>query len=541
MGKRAFSNSAWVDFKPGYPVGFDPWKNSYDFYLDEKAGQEAIDFFPEMLVHVKGELALQPLHLEVWQQSIVGHLFGWKNKRTKLRRFREAMIFVPRKNGKTLMSAGISLLCLFGSKERGQEIYACASDRSQARLLFDVAKSIILKDPEMRKRAEVLVHEIRYPAKDSVFRVISNETSSKHGYSSSLVILDELHAIADPELVHVLETSTGARSEPIIVAITTAGYDRFSVCYEKLDYAKKVRDAVISDPAFLPVIYEMPSDADWQDPKVWELVNPNLGVSISLEYLTREAERAKESPAYDSVFRRLHLNQWTDSESPFISLDDWDACGGPIPDLEGRSCYAGLDLSSTQDLTAFSMAFPPQGNEPYYLLSFAWIPEEATRKQRTKPYLEWINEGHLAMIPGAVIDYQVVIDKILSLKTKYDLKAVLFDRWGSEHVRQTLESEGVQMIAHGQGYKDQSPPTKELLKLVLSRKICHGGHPVLRWCIANLVSESDSAGNIKPSRKKSSDKIDLAVSSIMALAGCIINPVEPAFVSKYETEDIFSV
>ena len=400
--------------------------------------------------------------------------------------------------------------------------------------MFDVSKAMVLKDEDMRKRGEVLRHEIRYPEKDSVFRVISSEASSKHGYSSNLVVLDELHVIADPELVHVLETSTGSRREPLIISLTTAGFDKFSICYEKYDYSRKVRDGVIQDKAFFPVIFEMAEGSEWTDPQVWKRVNPNLEKSISLEYLTREAERAKESPAYEAVFKRLHLNVWTEAESPFISLDDWDKCAGPLPDLRGRKCYGGLDLSSTQDLTAFSLCFPPDGEEPFYLLSFAWIPEEAMRSQRKRPYLEWVNSGHLYKIPGAVVDYSFVIQKILQLKAEHDIKAVLFDRWGSEAVRQSLEAEGVEMIGHGQGYKSQSPPTKELLKLILSEKISHGGHPVLRWCISNLTVEQDPAGNLKPSRRRSTEKIDLAVSSIMALAGCIIDPVEEPVKSAYE-------
>lgn len=531
--EKADSLNDWVKFKPGYPVQFDPFKDADDYYLDEDAGQEAIDFFPECLHHIKGEKALEPLELELWQRCIIGHLFGWKSKETGLRRFREAFILIPRKNGKTLIGAGLSLYFLFCQPERGAEIYCCASDRSQARLLFDVSKAMVLKDEDMRRRGEVLRHEIRYPAKDSVFRVISSEASSKHGYSSNLVILDELHVIDDPELVRVLETSTGSRREPLIVSLTTAGFDKFSICYEKYEYAKKVRDNVIQDKAFFPVIYEMPEGEDWQSPEVWRKVNPNLGKSISMEYLQREGERAKESPAYEAVFKRLHLNVWTEAENPFISLDDWDKCGGPLPDLAGRKCYGGLDLSSTQDLTAFSLCFPPEGDDPFFLLSFAWIPGDAMRSQRKRPYLEWVNSGHLFQIHGAVVEYSFVIEKILQLKAEYDLQGVLFDRWGAEHVRQALEAEGVEMIQHGQGYKSQSPPTKELLKLVLSQKISHGGHPVLRWCVSNLVVEQDPAGNLKPSRRRSTEKIDLAVSSIMALQGCLADPVEEPVKSAY--------
>jgi len=231
---------------------------------------------------------------------------------------------------------------------------------------------------------------------------------------------------------------------------------------------------------------------------VWQRVNPNINVSLEIDYLHRECERAKTSPVYEAIFRRLHLNQWTESESPFISLDDWDSCEGVFPDLAGRTCYGGLDLSSTQDLTAFSLCFPPEKEDhPYYFLSFAWVPERAVREQRKKFYYDWVRRGYLNQVPGDCIEYSFVIGKILECKSKYDLRGVLFDRWGAENVRQQLENEGVSMVGFGQGYKSMSGPTKELLRLVLSRKVKHNGDPVLRWCIGNLTVEIDPAGSIK--------------------------------------------
>ena len=534
MVKNAFS-SQWTNYKPGFPVGFDPYQGADGYYLDEKEGQKAIDFFHECIHHIKGEKALKPFILELWQQGIVGHLFGWKAKETGLRRFREAFIFIPRKSGKTLLGAGISLYFLFCEAERGMEVYCCASDRGQAKLLFDVSKAMIVKDEEMKKRADVLRHEIRYRERDSYYKVISSEASSKHGYSSNLVILDELHAIQDRELVNVLQTSTGARREPLIISLSTAGYDRESVCYEKYQYAEKVRDEIIQDKNFFPVIFEAPKDAAFDDPEIWAGCNPNLGQSISMEYLKRESERAKETPIYESVFRRLHMNQWTEADNPFISVDKWNACQGAMPNLSGRECFGGLDLSSTQDLTSFSLCFPPNGeDEPYYLLSWGWIPEDTAKANRKRSYLQWINEGHLEMVPGAVVDYSFIIHKILELKQEYEIRAILFDRWGAAGVVQALEAEEVEVVAHGQGYKDMSGPTKEFLKLIISGKIIHNGNPALRWCVSNLVVETDPAANLKPSKKRSSEKIDMVVSSIMALSGAINNPVEEPFLSIYD-------
>lgn len=532
MAKITSSNNDWVHFKPGYPAPYDPFQDDEDYYLDEQAGQEAIDFFPTFLCHIHGEKALEPFHLEVWQQAIVGHVFGWKHRKTHLRRYREALILIPRKNGKSLLVSGISLYCLFCQRERGQQLYAAAGDRQQARLVHDVSKAMVLRDPDLSKRAEVLRNEIRYPDRDSFFRVLSSETSGAHGFNSSMIVLDELHVL-EREFVNVLATSVGARREPLILAISTSGFDQTSVCFEKYQYAKGVRDGHIGDPAFFPVLYEAPPEADWKDPEVWAAVNPNLGVSISHEYLERECQRAQESPAFESVFKRLHLNIWTEAASPYISLTDWDACQGEIPDLSGRPCFGGLDLSATQDLTSFALCFPPQEDgEPFHVLSWSWLPEDTARAQRRKPYLQWIQEEHLTAISGAVIEHEVVLEKILQLKSQYEIVSVAFDRWGAEAVRQALEAEGVVMVGHGQGFKDQNGPTKELLKLVLSRKLRHDGDPVLRWAISNLTVEQDAAGNLKPSKRKSSEKIDPVVALIMALAGGVSH--EAPMVSMYE-------
>ncbi|MBC7075796.1 MAG: terminase large subunit [Syntrophomonadaceae bacterium] len=468
MRKHDSSKNNWVNVKPG---GFDVYRDAGDFYLDEAAGQQVIDFFAECLCHVKGEKALQPLVLDLWQQAIVGHLFGWKHQKTHHRRFREALLFLPRKQGKTLVAAGLALYFLFCEPERGQEIYCCAADREQARLLFDAAKAMVVKDEELSKRGEVLRYEIRYKEKDSFFKVISSETAGKHGYNSSLVIIDELHAIQDRELVDVLTTSTGARREPLTVILTTAGYDRHSICFEKYQYACRVRDGIIQDPALLPVIYEADREADWTAPETWRACNPGLGASISIEYLQRECERAQEVPAYEATFKRLHLNIWTEAETPFIRMADWDACADVLPDLAGRPCYGGLDLASTQDLTSFALCFPPEKEEdPYFLLSFNWVPYDTMRERSSRdkvPYFVWHNQGHIQSTPGNAVDYRFVLADIKKLAAKYDVKAILFDRWGAARVAQDLEDEGLEVIAFGQGFKDMSPPTKELLKLVL--------------------------------------------------------------------------
>ncbi len=305
--------------------GYDPWATAGECTFDASAADRAVGFFAEMLVHVKGEWAGKPFVLAPWEQAIVGNLFGWKRP-NRTRRYREALIYLPRKQGKSLTASGLALYMLFCDGEPGSEIYVAASEREQAKLIWDVAKRQVLANPLLSDSCTVYQNSIVIESMGSSFKAISADANTKHGYNSHCVIVDELHAQQDRELVDVLVTSTGARRQPLVVYLTTADFARESICNEKHAYATKVRDGVIEDPAFLPVIYEASPTDDWADPQVWARVNPNLGVSLSVEYLERECARAKEQPGYQNTFRRLHLNVRTESDVVWIPIDKWDAC-----------------------------------------------------------------------------------------------------------------------------------------------------------------------------------------------------------------------
>jgi len=516
----------WSNYKP---AGYDPFDQSEGFYLDRDAGQNVIDFFASCLTHVRGPMKGKPFILEPWLEAIIGHLYGWKSEKSGLRRYRELLLLIGRKNAKSLLGAGIGLAELFMGDPNSPEIMVASGDREQARQMFDTIKLMIQAEPEVKKRLNVFKNVIRYKHLDGWLKCVSSESYNLHGANLSCALIDETHVVKR-DLVETLQTSQGSRAEPLIVNLSTAGYDKYSILYEKRDYALKVREGIIQDPAFMPVIYEANQEADWTEPETWEQANPNLGKSINVSFLERECERAQESPAFEATFKRLYLNIWTESESPWLQMAKFDSCVSELPDLTGRPCYGGLDLASTQDLSAFVLVFGPESEgEPFFVLPYCWVPNDSIRDRSRRdkvPYAMWRDQGYIEATPGAVIDYGFILNRIDQVAQEYDLRAIIFDRWGSTKIIQEIESQGLDVIMCGQGYKDMSPPTRELEKLILEKRIVFPKNPVLRGCASNVVEEMDAAGNMKPSKKRSIEKIDLVVALVMGLDGAIRNEME---------------
>ena len=490
------------------------------FHYDKQAAALAIAFFEHALVHVKGEWAFQAFRLQPWQRRIVGDLFGWKRS-DGTRQFRKAYIEVPRKNGKSTIAAGIALYLLFADGEYGADVYSAAADREQAAIVFETAKQMVELSPLLKPRAELFKRSIFCAENMGSYKVLSADAYTKHGLNPHGIIFDELHAQPNRDLWDVLNTGMGARRQPLMVMITTAGYDRASICWEQRSYARGVQEGRIDDPSFYTFIAAADESDDWLDPAVWARANPNLGTTVKLEYLQTEAQRAVQSPAYQNTFRRLHLDQWTQQESRWLDMRAWDACSAKLPDLSGRVCYAGLDLASTTDIAALVLVFPPEAeDEPMWLLPFFWAPEEnlAERARRDRvPYEAWRRDGLLFATPGNVIDYDAILEQLKRLGSTYRIGEVAFDRWGATRISTQLTDAGFTMVEFGQGYASMSAPTKELLRLVLGRGIGHGGNPILRWMADNVTVEQDAAGNVKPSKGKSREKIDGIVAAIMGL------------------------
>lgn len=505
--------------------GYDPFASAGDCTFHEAPALLALDFFAECLTHVKGRWAGKPLQLEDWQKAIIANLFGWKRP-DGTRRYREALIYVPRKNGKTQLVAGLACFVLFCDNEPGAEIYSAAADEEQARIAFSMAKQMVLQDPHLAARAKIYGKAITYEAQASSYKPISSVADTKHGQNTHLALIDELHVHRTRDLVDVLITSTGARSQPLIVHLTTADFQRpGSICNEKRDYAIKVRDRIIDDQSFLPVIYEASLEDDWTSPATWAKANPNLGISIPHDYLARECKRAQETPGYENTFKRLHLNIITEQATRWLAMERWDKGNGPLPDLAGRPCYAGLDLASTTDIAAFVMVFPVEDGPGFDVLPIFWIPKDTSvlREKRDRvPYPVWIREGFIRCTEGNVVDYDVVRSHILELAKIYEIREIAIDRWNAQQITTQLGGEGMKVIPFGQGFASMSAPSKELEKLVLSQQLRHAGHPVLRWMASNVAIETDAAGNIKPSKDKSTERIDGIAALVMALGRAIL-------------------
>lgn len=494
-----------------------------EFWFDEKAATVAVNFFERLLVHSKGEWAGLPFKLEPWQaNNIIRPLFGWKRP-DGTRRYRTAYIEVPRKNGKSTIGAGIALYGLHADGEPGAEVYSAAADREQASIVFEEAKAMTAASPVLTKRSEIFKRSIVVRGERSVYKVLSADAFTKHGLNPSVVVFDELHAQPNRDLWDVMKTGMGARRQPLMVAITTAGYDRNSICWELHEYAEGVANGTIEDDSFFAYIAAASPEDDWQDPATWAKANPGLGVTVKVEYLEQEARRAALTPAYENTFKRLHLNIWTQQQTRWLQLEAWDKCGEAVdPDeLGGRTCYAALDLASTTDIAALILVFP-DGEDPekFEVTTNFWIPGdnvlEKVRRDRV-PYDVWVRQGLVTATEGNVIDYKAIEVRIDELAQRFDIKELAYDRWGSTELIQRLQDAGMNVIPFGQGFASMSPPTKELLNLVLAGRIKHGGNPVLRWMAGNLVVRQDPAGNIKPDKAKSTARIDGMVALIMAM------------------------
>lgn len=498
-------------------------------YDDAKA-QRVINFISN-LKHTKGVWRGVPFDLLPWQEDIIKNIFGTV-KENGYRQYNTAYVEVPKKNGKSELAAAIALYMTCADQEWGAEVYGCASDRQQASIVFDVAVDMIDQCPALKKRIKPVmsVKRIVYQPTNSFYQVLSAEAYTKHGLNCHSVIFDELHAQPTRELFDVMTKGSGdARKQPLFFLITTAGTDRNSICYEQHQKAVDILEGRKIDPTFYPVIYGIDENDDWGREESWYKANPSLGHTIDIEKVRNAYLSAKENPAEENIFRQLRLDQWVKQSTRWMPMDKWDACAFDVdPDeLIGRECYGGLDLSTTSDITSFVLVFPPRNDdEKYIVLPYCWIPEENMRiriKRDHVPYDVWEKNGHLLTTEGNVIHYAWIEDFIEKLGEKYHILEIAFDRWGATQITQDLDDMGFIVIPFGQGYKDMSPPTKELMKLVLEKRIAHGGHPVLRWMMDNVYVRQDPAGNIKMDKSKSTEKIDASVALVMALDRAIRN------------------
>ena len=498
---------------------YNDLENALDkgWYFDRKAAIRAIGFI-EKLKHTKGKWAGQRFKLESWQQFILWNIFGWM-KADGTRRFRYVYVEIARKNGKTALSAGIGLYMLFADGEARPEVYSAATVKDQARICFSDAVEIV-KKTDLKNYLSPYRNSIVYELKGGTMKPLSSDYGTHDGLNPSCGIIDEFHAHKDSGMFDVIKSAFGARRQPLMFIITTAGFNKNGACYAYRSNVIKILQGINEDDSLFGIIYTLDSKEEWDNPKMWIKSNPNLGVSVFPEYLADQVNDAKNRPEAVRNVMTKNVNLWVDAEKTWILDDMWQKCIGTtdIESLRGCQCWGGLDLSNVSDITAFVLLF--HENEKFQLLPFFWIPEEKMLEKIRKEninYDKWSSLGFVRVTAGNVLDYDFVKADILQIVEVYDLQSTAYDRWNASQTIIDLQNEGMECSPFGQGYGSMGAPTKEFEKMVLTEKIEHFGNPVLRWMMASTVVKTDPAGNIKPDKEKSSQKIDGIVASIMAL------------------------
>lgn len=530
---------------------------SRGWHFDKDKAQNAIDFFSYLEPSI-GEFAGKPIELMPWQQFILWNLFGWYKSEDNTRLFREAYIEIPRKNGKSTFASGIGLYMLMADGEPGAQVFSAATKKEQAKVIWDEAVLMVKASRTLQEHLQCYQTAIVHEASHSKFSPLSSDDEKMSGKNIHCGLIDELHEHTNRKVYDILKTSLGTRVQPLIFSITTAGYDRESICWRQHAYGEKVLTGNLDDEgsqAFFVYMAALDAGADCFDEKEWLKCNPALGACKKLNYMRQMASQAKSEPTALNAFLRYELNQWTQQDTRFMPMDKWDLCSGdPKLDynevidaaeesLAGRDGYGGLDLSSTGDVTAFVMLFPPcselkelgpdpdnpkqkkeavlrKADDKWRILCRFWIPEENVKKRSEYdrvPYDTWARFGIVTLTPGNVIDYDFVREEVRNLSIRHHIQECAFDRWNATQIVQQLTNDGLTMVEFGQGYRSMSAPTKELLRLVLSEQIVHYGNPCLRWMADNLVVSQDPAGNYKPDKAKSTEKIDGMVALVMAL------------------------
>ena len=515
-------------------------------HYDKKKADRAVTFI-ENLCHTKGKWAGTPFWLLPWQEQLIRDIFGIV-KPDGNRQFRTAFVEICKKVGKSELAAAIALYLLYADNEPSAEVYGAAADRQQASIVFDVAKQMVEMSPALMKRSKLMgaTKRIVNYGNAGYYQVLSAEVGGKHGFSVSGLVFDEIHTQPNRQLYDVLtKGSSDARQNPLHFIITTAGNDRHSIAYELHTKAVDILEGRRVDPTFYPVVYGLKDDEDWEDEANWYKVNPSLGYTVDVERLRDAYREAKQNPADEITFKWLRCNMWVSSTVAWIPDAIYMRGNEPIDmaSLEGRDCYAGLDLSSTGDITALVLIFPPRDeDEKFVLLPYFWIPEETIPKRvkaNSVPYDIWEKQGYIMSTEGNVIHYDFIEKFIMDLSEKYHILEIAVDRWNATHVIQNLEDNGLTMVPFGQGFASMSAPTKEFYRLLMEGKIIHGGHPVMRWMAGNVVVDTDPAGNIKVTKAKSKEKIDGIVAAIMALDRAVRHESEGR--SVYDTRGIILI
>ena len=524
---------------------YNPYDQAGDCVYDPEVAERACKFFSLFCKHDKGKWSGQPFHLLPFQRAIVSNIFGWLRPDGS-RRIRSCLCELPRKSGKSHLTAGLGLYCLTSDNEHGAEIVTTASSRDQASIVFGIAKRFVLNDEFLSKRCKIYRNSIVVEETGSVMKALSSESGTAHGLNCSTIICDELHIWTKPdarEFHEALVTSQGARKSPLNISITTAGTSAPSLWLDMHNYAKQVQENTIEAMDFLPALWGAEKDDAWDDPEVWKRVNPALGHTVQMEFYEQECAKAKALPSYQHSFKRLYLNQPTAQMSRWIDMSDYESCEErySLEELKGRKCFAGVDLSSTMDLTCLSLVFPRTTDEGggYDVLPFFFVPEDNMLKRQRDdnvPYVLWAEQGHIIPTSGDVVDYEAIQIKINELAEHYNILSVICDRWNATQFAIRCQENGHQVSYIGQGYRSQSPACKELESMICSGRFRHGNHPVLGFNFSVVACEQDASGNLKISKRRSTERIDGVAGTLNAIA--VANLTVEETDSVYESRDL---
>lgn len=490
-------------------------------------GERAIRFIGNLTLC--DDFAGKPFVLRPWQKDeILRPLFG-KLKPDGRRQYRECLLMLPRKQAKTQLSSGIGDYLLLGTGKSGQETVCAASDRAQASHLFRKSRDMIEADPYLRKLVKVYESAKVIEAKKSsnTLKVVSSDGRRQHGLNPSGLLFDELHTQPNSDLYDALTSAQATRQEPLNIYISTAGNNRDSLCYRVLERARRIKADPSIDPEFLPILYGAEDGDDWTDERTWFKAMPALGDFASLEFIRAEFRKALDSASEESKFKQLFLNLWVGSVAKWLDRAGWDLCGSKpnrfdYGSLKGRPCYAGIDLSEKNDISAFVLVFPWEDGT-YRVLCRFWVPEEYARERDRKggQYLRWAERGFITLTPGHTIDHEFIWSEVIALAELYQIRMVRLDPYRATQTANHLASAGLNVELMRQGFVSMTEPTTWLEVYIRKGLIRHNANPVLNWMADNAVSERDPSGNVKISKARSADKVDGMVALVMALAAAM--------------------
>lgn len=503
------------------------------YFYDRELADRVVAWFPKYLCHTKGEWHGKPFVLLDWQEDIIRALFGTVNADGD-RLYRKVFVAIPKKNGKTELGAGVALRVLLADKQMKPEVYSVASNKEQAGICFGCSMTMVEESKALSARTKPMESQKRMRALSNggLYRVLSADVHGKQGYSPSCVVFDELHEQPTRDLWDAMtsEQATMARRSPLIFAMTTAGYDKNSICHEVWEQARKILKGERDDPTMLPVLWETPEDADWHDPKVWERCNPSWGVTIRPDVVERAHKAALESSADEANFRRWTLNQWTENiENLWLNIGSFDRCAGDHDFGTLRHVYGGLDLGLVHDLTALAII----GEDEQKILHVdlvIWMAEETVRIRSNRdgvPYQDWVDQGLVRVTPGVVTDLDVVEEDILTIHHMRPFRSFGYDPRSASKLATNLESAGLEAVAVPQTGASLNEACRDLTERIGNRKLRHAGNPILRWCAEHVVARSDVSGYIRPDKEKSRERIDPISALVTALDRLLRQEEEP--------------